>query len=168
MPFGQKRMYPKNQSGRECCWPYLIGQHLLTPVFGQKRAGTPGNSYSAQLPPAFGHFFVPFLADLCSFLVGYSTARSNQHGWAPRTINSKFRPGDVEIDKQFWATFFLYSPVIPLRSFITPAKPQPTSKMSTERYIDCRRSRQLMEEQRAKNKPYSQCSHLNILITQEV
>ena len=54
--FGQKRMYPENNSGRECCWSYLIGQHPLSPVFGQKRPGTPGNSYFAQLPPVFGHF----------------------------------------------------------------------------------------------------------------
>ena len=42
---GQKREYlvlfwpktdvPENNSGRECCWPYLIGQHPLSP----------GNSY---------------------------------------------------------------------------------------------------------------------------
>ena len=63
---GQKREYPvlfwpktnvpENNSGRECCWPYLIGQHPLSPVFGQKRPGAPGNSYFAQLPPVFGHF----------------------------------------------------------------------------------------------------------------
>ena len=64
---GQKRKYPllfwpktdvpQNNSGRECCWQYLIGQHPLSPVFGQKRPGTPGNnSYFAQLPPVFGHF----------------------------------------------------------------------------------------------------------------
>ena len=39
-----------------CCWPYLIGQHPLSPVFGQKRPGTPSNSYFAQLPPVFSHF----------------------------------------------------------------------------------------------------------------
>ena len=59
--FGQKRMYvPENNSGRECCWPYLIGQHPLSPVFGRKRPGTPGNSYFAQLPPVFGHFLFRF------------------------------------------------------------------------------------------------------------
>ena len=50
---------------RRCCWPYLIGQHPLSPVSGQKRPGTPGNSYFAQLPPVFGHFmfrFWPFYA----------------------------------------------------------------------------------------------------------
>ena len=68
---GQKREYPvlfwpktdvpENNSGRECCcWPYLIGQHPLSPVFGQKRPGTPGNSYFAQLPPVFGHFLFRF------------------------------------------------------------------------------------------------------------
>ena len=45
----------ENNSGRECCWPYLIGQHPLSPVLGQKRPGTPGNSYFAQLSPGFGH-----------------------------------------------------------------------------------------------------------------
>ena len=58
--FGQKRIYPENSSGRECCWPYLIGQHPLSPVFGQKRPGTPGNSYFAQLPPVFRHFCFVF------------------------------------------------------------------------------------------------------------
>ena len=63
---GQKREYPvlfwpntdvpENNSGRECRWPYLIGQHPLSLVFGQKRPGTPGNSYFDQLPPVFGHF----------------------------------------------------------------------------------------------------------------
>ena len=47
---------PENSSGRDCCWPYLIGQHPLSPVFGQNRPGTPGNSYFDQLPPVFGHF----------------------------------------------------------------------------------------------------------------
>ena len=58
--FGQKRIYPENNCGRECCWPYLIGQHPLSPVCGQKRPGTPGNSYFAQLPPVFGHFLFRF------------------------------------------------------------------------------------------------------------
>ena len=67
---GQKREYPvlfwpktdvpENNSGRECCWPYLIGQHPLSPVFGQKQPGTPGNSYFAQLSPVFGHFLFRF------------------------------------------------------------------------------------------------------------
>ena len=78
--FGQKRMYPKNHSGRECCWPYLIGQHPLSPVFGQKRPGTPGNSYFAQLPPVFGHFM---------FLSGEVLDCSNRSTWATRTMNSK-------------------------------------------------------------------------------
>ena len=58
--FGQKWMYPENNSGIECCWPYLIGQHPLSPVFGQKRPGTPGNRYFTQLPPVFGHFLFRF------------------------------------------------------------------------------------------------------------
>ena len=76
--FGQKRMYPENNSGRECCWPYLIGQHPLSPVFGQKQPGTPGNSYFAQLPPVFGHFVFRWLLEC-----------SNRSTWATRTINSK-------------------------------------------------------------------------------
>ena len=87
---GQKREYPvlfwpktdvpENNSGRECCWPYLIGQHPLSPVFGQKRPGTAGNSYYAQLPPVFGHFM---------FLSGGLLDYSNRSTWATRTINSK-------------------------------------------------------------------------------
>ena len=56
--FGPKTDVPENNSGRECCWPYLIGQHPLSPVLGQKRPGTPGNSYFAQLPPVFRHFML--------------------------------------------------------------------------------------------------------------
>ena len=71
--FGQKRMYPENNSGRECCWPYLIGQHPLSPVFDQKRPGAPGNSYFAQLPPVFGHFM--FLSGgLLDYLMNRSTS----------------------------------------------------------------------------------------------
>ena len=79
---GQKREYPvlfwpktdvpQNDSGRECCWPYLVGQHPLSPVFGQKRPGTPGNATLLS--------FHPFLTILCSFPVGYSTTRIHQHG----------------------------------------------------------------------------------------
>ena len=39
-----------------CTWPYLIGQHPLSPVFWP--------------------FSVPFLAIFCSFPVGYSTTRT--------------------------------------------------------------------------------------------
>ena len=82
--FGQKRMYPENISGRECCSPYLIGQHPLSPVFGQKRPGTPGNiSYFAQLPPVFGHFM---------FLSGGLLDYSNRSTLATRTINRKISP----------------------------------------------------------------------------
>ena len=94
MLLGQKRMYPENNSGRECCWPYLIGQHPLSPVFGQKRPGTPGNSYFAQLPPVFGHFM---------FLSGGLLDMGHKNN------KQQFRPSDVEIDKifsffckQFW------------------------------------------------------------------
>ena len=62
--FDQKRMYPENNSGRECCWLYLIGQHPLSPVFGQKRPGAPGNSYFAlniyTASTRFWPFYVPF------------------------------------------------------------------------------------------------------------
>ena len=93
MLFGQTQMYPENNSsGRECCRPYLIGQHPLSPVFGQKRPGAPGNRYFAQLPPV--------LVILCSFPVGYSTTRIDQHG-PQEQLTAKFRPGDVEIDKIF-------------------------------------------------------------------
>ena len=60
MLFWPKTDVPENNSGRECCWPYLIGQHQLSPVFGQMRTGTPGNSYFPQLPPVFGHFLFRF------------------------------------------------------------------------------------------------------------
>ena len=78
--FWPKTDVPQNNSGRECFWPNLIGQHPLSPVFGQKRPVTPGNSYFAQLPPVFGHsmFFSGGLLDC-----------SNKSRWTTRTINSK-------------------------------------------------------------------------------
>ena len=60
MLFEPKTNVPENNSGRECFWPYLIGQRPLSPVSGQKRPGTPGNSYFAQLPLFFGHFMFRF------------------------------------------------------------------------------------------------------------
>ena len=84
---GQKREYPvlfwpktdvpENNSGREYCWPYLIGQPPLSPVLGQKRPAIPGNSYFAQLPPVFGHFM---------FLSGGLPDCSKRSIWATRTI----------------------------------------------------------------------------------
>ena len=86
---------PENNSGRECCWPYLIGQLPLSPVFVQNRPGAPDYSYFTQLPPVFGHymfrfwpFYVPFLAILCFFPLGYSTTRTDQKR-ATRTTDSK-------------------------------------------------------------------------------
>ena len=67
---------PENNSGREC-WPYLIGPHPLSTVFGQKRPGAPGNSYFAQLPPVFGHFM---------FLSGGLLDYSNRSTWATRVV----------------------------------------------------------------------------------
>ena len=67
--FWPKTGVPESNSCRECCWPYLIGQHPLSPVFGQKRQGVPDYSYFARLPPIFGHFmFLPGgLLDYSSF-----------------------------------------------------------------------------------------------------
>ena len=45
---------PENNSDEEWFWPYLIGQNPISPVFGQKRPGAPGNTYFAQFPPVFG------------------------------------------------------------------------------------------------------------------
>ena len=136
MLFGHKRMYPENNSGRECSWPYLIGQHPLSPVLGQKRPGTPGNSCFAQLPPVFGHFlfrfwpfFVPFLAILCAFPVGYSTTRTDQHG-PQEQLTARFGRGGVEVDNifSFFCKHFGSNQLYPClsggysRSFITPAR----------------------------------------------
>ena len=119
--FGQKRMYPENNTGRKCCWPYMIGQLPLSPVFGQKRPGTPGNSYFAQLPPVSGHFMS---------LSGGLLDCPNRSTWATRTINSKIS----NFDQVTWrlTTFphfsVTFSGLIPLpvwgihRSFITPAR----------------------------------------------
>ena len=113
---GQKREYPmrfwpktdvvpENNSGRECCWPYLIGQYPLSPVFCQKRPGTPGNSYFVQLPPVFGHFM--FLSGGLLDYSNRSTCRPQEFSF--KQLTAKFRPGDVEFDnffsffcKQFW------------------------------------------------------------------
>ena len=86
--FLSKTDIPERNSGRECCWPYLIGQHPLSPVLGQNRPGTPRNSYLAQLPPVFGHFmfrFWPFYVPFRWALLNYS----NRSTWATRTTNNK-------------------------------------------------------------------------------
>ena len=99
MLFGQKRVYPENNCGRECCWPYTIGQHPLSPVFGQKRPGTPGNSYFAELLPVFGHFLF-----LSGGLLDYSNRCSEGLGafrFFFKQLTANFRPGDVEVGKIF-------------------------------------------------------------------
>ena len=84
-----------------CRWPYLIDQHPLSPVFGQKRPDAPGNSYFAQLQPVFGYFMFRFWP----FNVPFR--------WATRLLEQinvghleqrKFRPSDVEIDN--FVSFF--------------------------------------------------------------
>ena len=86
---GQKRMYSENNSGREGCWPYLIGQHPLSPVFGQKRPGTLGNSYFAQLPPVFGHFMFRFWLFYVPFRWADTRLLEQINMGATRTTNSK-------------------------------------------------------------------------------
>ena len=81
---GQKRMYPENNSGTECCWPYLIGQHPLSPVFGKKRPGTPGNKLLCSASTRFWPFYVSFRWAILEC--------SNRSTWATRTINSKISP----------------------------------------------------------------------------
>ena len=78
--FCLKTGVPENKSGRECYWPYLIGKHLLSPAFGQKRSGAPDYGYFAQLPPVFGHFM---------FL---SAAYSNRPNRATRATKRKILP----------------------------------------------------------------------------
>ena len=82
--FWPKTDVPENNSGRECCWPYLIGQHLFL-------------AKSDRVLPVIATLlsFQPFLAVLCSvfghfmFLSGGLLDYSNRSRWATRTINSK-------------------------------------------------------------------------------
>ena len=83
--FWPKTDVPENNSGRECCWPYLIDQHPLSPVFGQKRLGTPGNSYFAQLPPVFGHYMFRFWPFYVPFR--WLLDCSNRSTWATRNTS---------------------------------------------------------------------------------
>ena len=62
--FWPKTSVPEFNSDRECCWPYLIGRHPFSSIFGQKRSDAP--DYSTLFS------FHPFLAVLCSLPVGYS------------------------------------------------------------------------------------------------
>ena len=143
MLFWPKTDVPENNSGRECCWPYLIGQSPLSPVFGQKRPGTPGNSYFARLPSVFGHFM---------FLSGGLLDCSNISTWATRTSKGYQQNFDqvTEIDNifSFFCNNFGANPPVCLgdtqKLYLHQPEPQPTSKMSTERCIDSRQSRQLM------------------------
>ena len=56
---GQKRTHLNTIAARECCGPYLIGRHSISPVCGEKRPGAPDYYYFAQLPLFFGHFVFP-------------------------------------------------------------------------------------------------------------
>ena len=135
MLFWPKTGAPENNSDRECCWQHVIGQHPLSLVFVQKRPGAPGSSYFAWLPSVLGHFI------LCSFPVGYSTTRTDQHGQQEQ-FYSKIDKMLSFFCKQFWGQPVKRLSVWEiLRSFVTPAR---TTTMSTERCIDCRQSRQLM------------------------
>ena len=96
MLFWLKTGVSENNSGRECCWPYLIGQHPLSPVFGQKRPGAPDLKLLCSASTRFWPCDVPLLAILYFFPVGYSTTRTDQHG-PQKQLTAKFRPG-VEID----------------------------------------------------------------------
>ena len=79
--FGQKRMYPKNHSGRECYWSYLIGQHPHYLPFLAK---------SGRVLPVIATLvsFHPFLA-IFMFLSGGLLDCSNRSTWTTRTINNK-------------------------------------------------------------------------------
>ena len=78
--FGQKRMYPENNSGRECCWPYLIGNTHYLPFLAK----------SDRVLPVIATLlsFHPFLAIFCSvfgrvmFLSGGLLDYSNRSTWA--------------------------------------------------------------------------------------
>ena len=63
MMFWPKTDVPENKSGREYCWPFLIGQHPLSLVFG--------------------HFM---------FLSGGLLDYSNISAWTTRIIKSKISP----------------------------------------------------------------------------
>ena len=143
--FGPKTGVPGNNSDRECCWPYLIGQHPLSPVFGQKRPGAPDYSYFAQLPPVFGQFMF-----LSSGLLDYSNRSTREQNFAQAT----WRWTKFSHFSQFWG-----QPSISLSGgcsealldafglTITPARTttrRTYKQMSTERCEDCRQSRQLM------------------------
>ena len=133
MRFGPKTGVPENISGREYCWPYLIEQHPLSPVFRQKRPGAPGNSYFAQLPPVFGHLMFRFWPFDVTFR------------WATRLHDEQINTGNNFGGNQLYLCLSGgYS-----RSFMAPARTttRTYSKMSTGRCIDCRRSRRLVAEQ---------------------
>ena len=53
-------MYLNTKGGRECCWPYLIDQHLFSPLLRLKRVVVPDYCYFAQVPTHFWSFYVPF------------------------------------------------------------------------------------------------------------
>ena len=111
---GQKREYPvlfwpktdvpENNSGREWCWPYLIGQHPLSPVFGQKRPGNLGNSYFAQLPPVFGDFMFRFWPTYVPFR--WATRLLEQinmgHKDNEQQISVRWSGNFIIFCKQFW------------------------------------------------------------------
>ena len=160
MLFWPKTDVPESNSRRECYWPYLIGQHPLSPVFGQKRPGASNYSYFAQLPPVFRHsvfrvwtYYVPFR----------STTRTDQQG-PQEQLTVKFRPVTWRMTNfshfslnNFGANHsppclsggcskaLLHAFGLTMTQTRTTTRRTGTYKqMSTERCMDCRQNRQLM------------------------
>ena len=79
-----------NNSGREYCWPYLVGQHPFSTVFGQRDRVLPVIATLLS--------FHPFLAIICS-VFGYFMFLSGRLLELTRTDRENNKKSDVNIDK---------------------------------------------------------------------
>ena len=98
--FGQKRVYLKTTAAESAVGRIWLANTLFLPFLAKRDRVLPVIATLLS--------FHPFLAILCSFPMGYSTTRTDQHGLQEQ-IAAKFRPGDVKIDnilsffcQQFW------------------------------------------------------------------
>ena len=88
--FGQKRVNLKTIAAESAVSHILLANTHFLPFLAKSDGVFP------IIATLFS--FHPFLAILCSFSVGYSTTRTDQHGLQEH-LTAKLRPGDVEIDK---------------------------------------------------------------------
>ena len=139
---------PENNSGRECHWPYLVGQRPLSPFLAKSDRVLPTIA-TCSGPACFWPFYVPFWW-ITRLLEQFNTGHKNncQQNFAQVTWRlikiSHFSSNNFGANHLFPCRSGECSEAL-LDAFglaITPARTtrRTYEHMSTERCIDCRQS----------------------------